>query len=100
MSTTACILYLLHFKRYICIHKSTVFTGFYTPLLSAKDINVILAIFIYKENLFWLGGERGDIYADFTTGFSRPVSFIIAVFLSLPAVHPLLEVKYFSKLTI
>jgi len=45
-------------------------------------------------------GWGGDIYADFTTAFSLPVSFIIAVFLSLPAVHPLLEVKYFSKLTI
>lgn len=98
MSSTACILYLLHFKRKVCIYKSSVFTGFYTSLLSAKDINVILAIFIYKENLFWLRG--GDIYADFTTAFSLPVSFIIAVFLSLPAVHPLLEVKYFSKLTI
>lgn len=42
----------------------------------------------------------GDIYADSTTAFSLPVSFIVAVFLSLRAVHPLLEVKYFSKLTI
>lgn len=39
-------------------------------------------------------------YADFTTAFSLLASFIIAVFLSLPVVHPLLEVKYFTKLTI
>lgn len=76
--------------RKLCLYKSSFYCSYTFPL-SAKDINAILTVFIYKENLFWLGG---DIYADFTTAFSLPMSFIMAVFLSLPDVHPLLEVKY------